>query len=108
MAVQPGVIRDTMASPTSLAIAPDNRFVYAAGFSSDSIATFGAEPLPEAVQKVEPSWRNLWGIAAIAQPSAGTQTVEVPLVDWITPVALLIGGLLCVGIWSLLVGRARS
>jgi 6-phosphogluconolactonase (cycloisomerase 2 family) len=110
MVVQDGVVRDTMASPTSLVIAPDNRFLYAAGFSSDSVAAFGAEPLPESIQKVEASWRNLWGIAAIAQPNEGgavAKTAEVPLVDWITPIALVIGGLLCVGIWSLLVGRAR-
>jgi 6-phosphogluconolactonase (cycloisomerase 2 family) len=110
LVVRDGVVRDTMASPTSLVIAPDNRFLYAAGFSSDSIATFGAVPLPEAIQKVETSWRNLWGLAAIAQPNAGgavATVAEVPLVDWITPIALVIGGFLCVGIWSLLVGRAR-
>jgi 6-phosphogluconolactonase (cycloisomerase 2 family) len=114
LALQDGAVRDTMASPTSLVIAPDNRFLYAAGFSSDSIATFGVEAPPASIQQAAPGWRNLWGIAAIAQPSretnngiTGSQTAEIPLVDWITPVALLIGGLLSAGIWFLIVGRAR-
>jgi hypothetical protein len=114
LVTQDGVVRITMASPTSLVIAPDNQFLYAAGFSSNSIAAFGAEPLPKSIPKVESSWRNLWGIVAIAQPRretnsgiTGSQTVEVPLVDWITPIAIVIGGLSSVGIWSLLVGRAR-
>jgi 6-phosphogluconolactonase (cycloisomerase 2 family) len=115
IAVMGGTFFDTMSTPTSLVISPDNRFLYATGFSSDSIAIFGTQPLPALVQVVTPSWRNLWGITAgispnseATSPATGSQTVEVPLVDWITPVALVIGGLLCMGIWRLLVGRARS